>query len=85
MRSCCNCAISNKTYYISDNFKKYIEYMRLSRNCNLTILSTSIKQIYKKKLRLKKEMCEARAKLCYLKKQLNSLKDKEKEIIITKY
>jgi len=58
--------------------------MRLSRNCNLTSLSTSIKQIYKKKLRLKKEVRKARIKLSYLKKQLNFLENKKKKIIVIK-
>jgi len=58
--------------------------MRLSRNCNLTILFTSIKRIYKKRLRLKKEMREARTKLSRLKKQLDFLENKEKKTIVTK-
>ncbi len=36
-------------------------------------------------LRLKKEVREARAKLSRLEKQLNFLKDKEKEMIVTKW
>jgi len=68
MRSCCNCTMSNKIYYVNNNFKKYIKYVRLSRNYNLTILFTLIKQIYKKRLRLKKEMREAHIKLSRLKK-----------------
>jgi len=79
MRSCRNCAMSNKAYYISNNFKKCIECVRLSRNHNLTILSISIKQNYREQLRLKKEVREAYAKLSRLKKQLNFLKDKEKK------
>jgi len=47
-------------------------------------LSISIKRIHKKRLRLKKKVREARAKLSRLKKQLNFLKDKEKEMIVTK-
>ncbi len=58
--------------------------MRLNHNYNLTILFISIKQIYKKKLRLKKEMREACAKLSYFKKQLNFLKNKERKIIVIK-
>jgi len=68
MRSCRNCAMSNKVYCVSDNFKKCVKCMRLSRNCDLTILFVSIKRIYKKRLHLKKEMREARAKLSRLKK-----------------
>ncbi len=43
MRSCRNCAIFNKTYCVNSNFEKCIKCVRLSRNCDLTILFTSIK------------------------------------------
>jgi len=59
MRSCRNCAMSNKIYCVNNNFEKCIKCMQLSRDYNLTILSTLIKRIYKKRLRLKKEMHEA--------------------------
>jgi len=59
MRSCRNCAMSNKIYRVNNNFEKCIKCMQLSRDYNLTILSTLIKRIYKKRLRLKKEMHEA--------------------------
>ncbi len=84
MRFCRNCAMSSKVYCVNDNFKKCIKCVRLNRNYNLAILSISIKRIYEKRLRLKKEMREACAKLSRLKKQLNFLKNKEKEIIVTK-
>jgi hypothetical protein len=84
MRSCRNCAMFNKTYYVNNNFEKCVKHVRLNRDYNLAILSTLIKQIYKKRLRLKKEVRKTRIKLSRLKKQLNFLKDKEKEIIITK-
>ncbi len=73
MRLCRNCAISSKVYCVSDNFKKCVKCVRLNRDYNLTILSTSIKQVYKKRLRLKKEMRKAHNKLNRLKKQLNFL------------
>ncbi len=76
--------MSNKTYCVSDNFKKYVKCVRLNRNYNLTILFTSIKRIYKKRLRLKKEMREAHTKLNRLKRQLNFLKNKEKNMIVIK-
>jgi hypothetical protein len=68
---CCNCAIFNKFYYISNNSKKYIKCVQSSYNYNITIFSISIKQIYKKQLRLKKEIRKAHIKLSCLKKQLN--------------
>jgi len=58
--------------------------MRLICDYNLTILSILIKRIYKKRLRLKKEVRKVRTKLSCLKKQLNFLKNKEKKIIIIK-
>ncbi len=82
MHSCRNCAMSSKTYCVSDNFEKCIKCMRLNRDYNLTISSTSIKQIYKKKLRLKKKVRKAYIKLSCLKRQLNVLKNKKKEIIV---
>ncbi len=58
--------------------------VRSNRDYDLTISSISIKRIHEKRLRLKKEVREARAKLSRLKKQLDFLKDKEKEMIVTK-
>ncbi len=82
MRSCRNCAMSSKVYCVNDNFEKCVKCVRLSRNYDLTILSISIKRIYEERLRLKKEVREARAKLSYLKKQLDFLENKEKEMIV---
>ncbi len=82
IRSCRNCVMSNKVYCVNDNFEKCVKCVRLSRNCDLTISFALIKRIYEEQLRLKKEMRETRAKLSRLKKQLNFLKDKEKEMII---
>ncbi len=84
IRSCCNYTISSKTYYISNDFEKYIWYMQSNCNCNLTISLILIKQIYKKQIQLKKEIRNTYTKLSRLKKQLNFLKNKKKKIIVTK-
>ena len=84
MRSCRNCAMSSKIYCVSDNFKKCVECVRSNRDYNLAISSTSIKRIHEKRMRLKKEVREARAKLSRLKKQLNFLENKKEEMIVTK-
>jgi len=84
IRSCRNCAIFSKTYCVSDNFKKCVKCVRLSRDYNLTILFASIKRIYEKRLRLRKEMREAHFKLSRLERQLDFLKNKEKKMIVTK-
>ncbi len=74
----------NKIYCVNNNFKKCVKCVRSNRDYDLTISLASIKQIYKKRMRLKKEMRDARAKLSRLKKQLNFLKNKKKEMIVTK-
>jgi len=74
----------NKVYCVNNNFEKCVKCVRSNRDYDLTISSISIKRIHEKRLRLKKEVREARAKLSRLKKQLDFLKDKEKEMIVTK-
>jgi len=84
MRSCRNCAISSKIYCVSDNSKQCVKCVRSNRDYDLAISSTSIKRIYEKRMRLKKEVREARAKLSRLEKQLDFLENKKKEMIVTK-
>jgi len=83
MRSCCNCTMSGKICCIRDSSEKCVKCVQSDCNCNLAIFSVSIKQIYRKQMRLKKEMRDTRAKLSRLKKQLNFLENKKKEIIVT--
>ncbi len=83
MRFCYNCTISNKVCCINNNSKKYIKYIQFNCNYNLTISFILIKQIYKEQIRLKK-VYNIYTKLSRLKKQLNFLKNKKKEIIIIK-
>jgi hypothetical protein len=84
MRSCRNCAMSSKTYCVNNDSKKCVKCVRFNRDYNLTIFFTSIKRIHEKRMRLKKEVREACTKLSRLKKQLNFLENKKKEMIVTK-
>jgi len=84
MRSCRNCATSNKVCCVSNDFKKCVKCVQSNRDCDLTISFASIKRIHEKRMRLKKEVREARAKLSRLKKQLDFLENKKKEMIVTK-
>ncbi len=68
MRSCRNCAMFSKIYCVDNDFEKCVKCVRFNRDCDLAISSTSIKRIYKKRMCLKKEMRETRAKLSRLKK-----------------
>jgi len=84
MRPCRNCATSSKAYCVNDDFKKCVKCVQSSRDCDLAISLASIKRIHEERMRLKKEVREARAKLSRLKKQLDFLENKEKEMIVTK-
>jgi len=63
MRSCYNCTMSSKIYCVNNDFKKCVKYVRSSCDYNLTISFASIKRIYKKRMRLKEEVRDARTKL----------------------
>ncbi len=68
MRSCRNYTISNKIYCVNNDFKKCIKCVRSNCDCDLAIFFASIKRIYKKRMRLKKEVRDARTKLSRLEK-----------------
>ncbi len=76
--------MSSKVYCVNDDSKKCVKCVQSSRDCNLTISLASIKRIHGKRMRLKKEVRDARAKLSRLKKQLDFLKNKKEEMIVTK-
>jgi len=84
MRSCRNCAMSSKIYCVNDNSKKCVKCVRFDRDYDLAISLASIKRIYEKRMRLKKEVREARTKLSRLKKQLDFLENKKEKMIVTK-
>jgi len=84
MRSCRNCTMFNKTYCVNNDSKKCVKCVRSNCDCDLTIFSTSIKRIHEERMRLKREVRDARTKLSRLKKQLDFLKNKKKKIIVTK-
>ena len=84
MRFCRNCTMSSKTCCVNNDFEKCVKCVRYSRDYNLAISFTLIKRIYKERMRLKKEVRDAHAKLSRLEKQLDFLKNKKKEMIVTK-
>jgi len=63
MRSCYNCTMFSKIYCVNNDSKKCIKCVRSSCNYDLAISFASIKRIYKKRMRLKKEVRNARTKL----------------------
>ncbi len=84
MRSCRNYTMSSKIYCVNDDSKKCVKCVRSNRDYNLAISFASIKRIHKERIRLKKEVRNARTKLSQLKKQLKFLKNKKKEMIVIK-
>ncbi len=84
MRSYYNCTMSSKIYCVNNDSKKCIKCVRSNRNYNLTISFILIKRIHEKRMRLKKKVRDARAKLSRLEKQLDFLKNKKKKMIVTK-
>jgi len=56
-------ASTSKTCCVGDNFKKCMKCVRSSRDCDLAISFASIKRIHEKRMRLKKKVREAHAKL----------------------
>lgn len=85
MRPCRNCAMSGKAYCVGNDSEKCVECVRSGRGCDLAISPASIKRIHGERMRLKKEVREARAKLSRLEKQLDFLEDKEEEMIVTEW
>ncbi len=71
MRFCRNCTMSSKIYCVNNDFKKCVKCVRSSCDCDLAISFISIKRIYEERMRLKKEVRDARAKLSRLEKQLD--------------
>jgi len=84
MRPCRNCTMSSKTCCVNNDSKKCVKCVRSNRDYDLAISLASIKRIHEKRMRLKREMRDTHAKLSRLEKQLNFLKNKKKEMIVTK-
>ena len=68
IRSCRNCTMFSKVYCVNDDSKKCVKCVRSNRDCDLAISLASIKRIHEERMRLKKEVCDARTKLSRLKK-----------------
>ncbi len=84
MRFYRNCTMFNKVYCVNNDFKKCVKCVRSNRDYNLAIFLVLIKRIHEKRMRLKKEVCDACTKLSRLEKQLDFLENKKKKMIVTK-
>jgi hypothetical protein len=84
MRSCKRCSSLRKTCILDEMSKKCICCVKTSKPCDLTISPAKLRRIHKKRLRVRDAIREVKAKLYRLKHQLRQLKNKKKEIMLSK-
>jgi septal ring factor EnvC (AmiA/AmiB activator) len=84
MRPCKRCSSLRKTCILNEMSKKYICCVEASKPCDLAISSAKLRQIHKKRLRVRDAIREMKAKLYRLKHQLRQLKNEKKEIMLSK-
>jgi len=53
----------SKSYLVRESLEKYIEYIRSRRDYDLAISLSTLRRIYNKRLRIRKEVRKARIKL----------------------
>ena len=83
MRPCRSCSAGAKVCQVGEGSEKCVECIRLGKTCDLAISLTTLKKIYSKRVRLRKEVREMRTKLLRLKRQLEFVEDKEEELATT--
>jgi hypothetical protein len=84
MRSCKRCSSLKKTCTLDEMSKKCICCVKASKPCDLTISSAKFRRIHKKRLRVRDAIREVKTKLYRLKHQLRQLKNKKKEMMLSK-
>ena len=82
MRLCKFYSFANKQCLLGDAFEKCLACVASRRFCDFVILPFIMRRVHKKRLRVRNEMREAKAKLQRLKKQLKRLKDEEENLIL---
>ncbi len=84
MRLYKRCSSLEKTCTLGKMSKKYIYCVKVDKPYDLAISSTKLRRIHKERLRVRDAIREMKAKLYRLKHQLRQLKNKEKEIMLSK-
>jgi len=84
MRFCKRCSSLRKTCILDETSKKCICCVKTSKLCDLAISPAKLRRIYKKRLRVRDAIREMKAKLYRLKHQLRQLKNKKKEMMLSK-
>jgi hypothetical protein len=83
MRSCKRCSSLGKTCTLGETSKKCICCVKASKFYDLTIPPAKLRQIYKKRLRVRDAIREVKTKLYRLKHQLRQLKNKKEEMMLS--
>jgi hypothetical protein len=83
MRSCKRCSSLGKTCTLDETSKKCICCVEASKSCDLAIPPAKLRQIHKKRLRVRDAIREVKTKLYRLKHQLRQLKNKKKEMMLS--
>jgi len=84
MRPCKRCFSLEKTCTLDEMSKKCICCVKTSKSCDLAISPVKLRQIHKKRLRVRDAIREMKAKLYRLKHQLRQLENKKKEMMLSK-
>jgi hypothetical protein len=84
MRSCKRCSSLEKTCILNETSKKCICCVKANKLYDLAISLIKFRRIHKKRLRVRDAIREMKTKLYRLKHQLRQLKNKKKEMMLSK-
>ncbi len=85
MRPCKRCSSLEKTCIFGKMSKKCICCVEASKSCDLAILSTKLRRIHKKRLRVRDAIRKVKAKLYQLKHQLRQLENEKEDMMLSKW
>jgi len=85
MRLCKRCSSLEKTCFLGETSKKCICCVKASKSCDLTISSTKLRRIHNERLRVRDAIREMKAKLYWLKHQLQQLENEKEMMMLSKW
>jgi hypothetical protein len=83
MRPCKRCSSLEKTCSLDETSKKCICCVKASKPCDLAISPAKLRRIYNERLRVRDAVREVKAKLYWLKHQLQQLKNEKKVMMFS--
>ena len=85
MRPCQRCSQSGRRCKIGEASEKCMECVKAGCFCDLAIPPAKLRRIHQERLRLRREVKEARARCSRLERQLESLEDQEEELVAAEW